>query len=67
MCLHPLCLPHSPRLPTLLAPLPTPPAAAEQDSTYVGAYVPYTALCEGTDFVRNHATPSIDFATVHLW
>lgn len=34
---------------------------------HTGAAVPYTALCEGADFARNHAPPAIDFATSHLW
>lgn len=28
---------------------------------------PYDCLTLGCDFVRNHAPPQIDFATIHLW
>ncbi len=28
---------------------------------------PYDCLTLGCDFLRNHAPPHIDFATIHLW
>lgn len=66
-------LPLAPTWPAPLPPAPHPtaapvrPAADPHASTYTGAYLPYTALCEGVDYVRNHAAPGIDFATTHLW
>lgn len=28
---------------------------------------PYDMMSQGCDFLRNHSSPSIDFATIHLW
>ena len=28
---------------------------------------PYDTMNQGCDFLRNHQSPSIDFATIHLW
>jgi hypothetical protein len=44
-----------------------PPIDNVYSNLHQGVALPYTALCEGTDFVRNHAAPGIDFATMHIW
>lgn len=28
---------------------------------------PYDTMNQGCDFLRNHQSPSVDFATIHLW
>ncbi|GAB4818423.1 hypothetical protein N2152v2_005469 [Parachlorella kessleri] len=44
-----------------------PPIDNAWSSRHQGVALPYNAVCEGTDFVRNHSPPGIDFAVLHIW
>ncbi|GAB4818424.1 hypothetical protein N2152v2_005470 [Parachlorella kessleri] len=44
-----------------------PPIDNAWSNLHQGVALPYNAVCEGTDFVRNHSPPGIDFATLHIW